>query len=396
MTTHNNPKKHHDYDLSVSFCINEACPLYGKKGKNNIRMKGHFGKDRKLHELICTCCHKAFSENYGTPFYNSHLPKERVLDIVRHLLEGCGIRGTARLLKHHPDTIVRCLRKVAIHLLGVLNSLLNDLGCAEIQMDEFWAFVRKKEKNASAKEKLNAGFGDRWIHLAMDAASRLIIAWNVDRRTQKATDALVSDLAARLKDPLDALYTSDQHGPYKIALEALKTTEEARRQGTDGPGTEAGAPPHKPGMVYATVKKTYQKGRPVHVERTQEMGTLDDLRQRLDESPVSNDINTSFVERLNNTFRQDVRRVTRKTLSFSKESDVLEAHVVLETANYNLVHHHSGLTVTEKRSDGSTVKLRRTPAMAAGLADAPWTLLDLLTYTVNPLNPSAEVDSKAA
>ncbi|MGV8119427.1 MAG: hypothetical protein AB2L14_06645 [Candidatus Xenobiia bacterium LiM19] len=142
--------------------------------------------------------------------------------------------------------------------------------------------------------------------------------------------------------------------------------------------------------------KNCRKGRPVHVERTQEMGTLDDLRQRLDESPVSNDINTSFVECLNNKFRQDVRRVTLKTLSFSKKSDVLGAHVFLETANYDLVRHHSGLTVTEERGDGSTVKRRRTPAMAAGLADTPWTLLDLLTYKVIPLNPLAEANLKAA
>ncbi|MGV8123782.1 MAG: hypothetical protein AB2L14_28880 [Candidatus Xenobiia bacterium LiM19] len=220
-------KTYPDHDFTVSFCINEACLLYGKKGKNNIRMKGHCGKDLNLYELICTCCHKAFSENYGTPFYNSHLPQERVLDIARHLLEGCGIRGTARLLGHH------------------------------------------------------------------------------------------SALAARLKDPLDALHTSDPHGPYRVDLEGLKTTEEARRQEAEDPGTEAGAPPYKPGMVYAKVKKTCQKGLTVQVERTQEMGTQEDLRQRLDESPVSNDINTSLVERLNNKFRQDVRCVTRKTLSFS-------------------------------------------------------------------------------
>lgn len=396
MANCNNLKTDPDHDFSGHFCINEACPLYGRKGEDNIRLKGHCGKNRRLHELICNRSNKAFSENHGTPFYNGHLPRERVLDIVRHILEGCGIRGTARLLGHHPDTIVRCLRKVAAHVLIVLNSLLNELECTEIQMDEFWTFVRKKEKNASAKEKLNDGFCDLWIRLAMDAVSRLIIAWNVDRRTQKATDVLVSTVAARLEAPLDVLYTSDQHGPYKVALKNLNATEEARCQESKDPGTEAGTTPYKPGMVYATVKKTYREGHPVQVERNQEMGTLDDLLQRLDESPVLDNVNTSFVERLNNTFRQDVRRVTRKTLGFSNEADVLDAHVVLEIGNYDMVRHHSGLTVTEERSDGSMVKLRRTPAMAAGLANAPWTHLDLLTYKVSPLNPTTEADSKAA
>jgi len=70
--------------------------------------------------------------------------------------------------------------------------------------------------------------------------------------------------------------------------------------------------------------------------------------------------------------------------------------VVLETGNYNLVRHRSGLTGTGKISDGSKVKLLRTPAMAAGLTNTPWTHLDLLTYKVSPFNPRTEKGSKAA
>jgi|GEM_PF-3766068 len=88
----------------------------------------------------------------------------------------------------------------------------------------------KNDKNASAKDKLNEGFGDRWIHLAIDAISHLIMVWNMDRRTQKATYVLVSTVAARLENPRDVLYASDQHSPYKVAIEGLNTTEEARCQ----------------------------------------------------------------------------------------------------------------------------------------------------------------------
>lgn len=384
-----------DHDFSGHFCVNKACPLYGLKGQGNIRLKGHGGRNRRLHELICTKCSKAFSENHGTPFYKSRLPRERVLDIVRHLLEGCGVRGTARLLRHHRDTVIRCLRLVAPHVLAVLNSLLVDLRCPEIQMDEFWSFVRKKEKHATIVEKLEEGLGDRWIHLAMDAVSRLIVAWNVDRRTQKATNELVADVAARLEDPLDVLYTSDQHEPYKVAILRLQETQEAERQ-QSAQATAAHAPESRPGMVLATVKKTYRQGRAVQVERRLEIGTPEDLEQRLDESPVSSKINTSFIERLNNTFRQDARRVARKTLGFSKEPDLLEAQVILEIADYNLVRPHSSLATTATGDDGRKRRVKRTPAMVAGLTPRSWSLLDLLTFKVSPLEVAPGVAARAA
>lgn len=375
-----------DHNFSGHFCVNQACPLHGRKGEGNIRLKGHGGKGLRIHELICTECDKAFSENHGTPFYMSRLPRERVLDIVRHLLEGCGIRGTARLLGHHPDTVVRCLRLVAPHVLAVLNSLLVDLKCPEIQMDEFWAFVRKKEKRATTTEKLQQGYGDRWIHLAMDAVSRLIVAWGVDRRTQKATDELVSNVAARLEDPKDVLYTSDQHEPYKVAVTRLIATADPPPREPPRESAAEALQPGRPGLVLATVKKTYKQGRCVKVERELELGTPEDLRQRLDESPVSGKVNTSFIERLNNTFRQDGRRVARKTLGFSKQPDLLEAQVILQIAHYNLVRSHAGLTITEMGGDGRKRKVLRTPAMAADLVSSRWSLLDLLTFKVSPLH----------
>lgn len=386
-----------DHDFSGHFCVNPKCPLYGRKAEGNIRLKGHGGKGRRIHELYCVQCGKAFSENQGTAFYRGHLPRERVLDIVRHLLEGCGVRGTGRLLGHHRGTVIRCLAQVAPHVLAVLNNLLVDLRCPEIQMDEFWAFVRKKEKRATTAEKLQEGYGDRWIHLAMDAVSRLIVAWTVDRRTKKATDDLVSSVASRLEEPQDALYTSDQHEPYEPAIARLiEAADQFAPEHQLEPAAEASSP-DRPGPVYATVKKTYKQGRCVKVERELVLGTPEDLQQRLEESPVSSKVNTSFIERLNNTFRQDGRRVARKTLGFSKDPDLLEAQVILQIGHYNLVRPHASLTVTETRDDGKKrKKVLRTPAMAAGVTSSRWSLLDLLTYKVSPLEAAPGATARAA
>jgi hypothetical protein len=49
--------------------------------------------------LWCLECKKTFSENRGTVFYDSRLPKEKVVSILEHVSEGNGMRKTGSLTK---------------------------------------------------------------------------------------------------------------------------------------------------------------------------------------------------------------------------------------------------------------------------------------------------------
>lgn len=42
-----------------------------------------------------------------TPLFNSKLPHDKVLLILEHLAEGCGVRQTARLVVVNKDTVTR-------------------------------------------------------------------------------------------------------------------------------------------------------------------------------------------------------------------------------------------------------------------------------------------------
>ena len=93
-------------DLSRFCCQNTGCASHGRHGQGNILVIDHFGKAR--HRLLyCRACKARFSEFKGTPFFNSRLPHDKVLAVLEHLADGCGIRQTARLVGVNKDTVTR-------------------------------------------------------------------------------------------------------------------------------------------------------------------------------------------------------------------------------------------------------------------------------------------------
>jgi len=114
--------------------------------------------------------------------------------------------------------------------------------------------------------------------------------------------------------------------------------------------------------------------------RTEEIqALLDSLRQK---------INTPFVERINLTLRHLLSRLHRKTLCFTKQRECLVHHLHLALTYYHFTRYHASLRVAlleplPTRGSGSPKKWQpRTPAMAAGLTDRPWSLQELSMYPV--------------
>jgi hypothetical protein len=139
------------------------------------------------------------------------------------------------------------------------------------------------------------------------------------------------------------------------------------------------------GTAYATVNKSYRKGKVAATKRTLVHRTLADLSDALVNSSCSGQINTAFVERQNGTDRTHNARKRRTTYEFSKDL-VLHAAVswwVMLCYNF----HHTNRSLRLKLADGSFV--HRTPAVAAGLADAPLSIADILTLQLPEFTPVA-------
>lgn len=102
-------------DLSHFCCQNERCVAFGSYGAGNLYVRGHLGKQQNIRLLCCRTCGKRFSERKGTLFYRAPKPVEKVLAIVQHVQEGCGMRQTGRLEKIKEDTVIRYARLAGEH-----------------------------------------------------------------------------------------------------------------------------------------------------------------------------------------------------------------------------------------------------------------------------------------
>jgi hypothetical protein len=132
------------------------------------------------------------------------------------------------------------------------------------------------------------------------------------------------------------------------------------------------------GAAYATVCKTYKTGEVHGIRRELVYGTKEDLETALEESPVSEQINTAFVERQNGTDRAHNARKARKTYSFSKD---LLMHIAVSwwvVLCYNFHDLNRGLQ--QRLPDGRLQ--RRTPAMAIGLQQRPLSIMELMCTQV--------------
>jgi IS1 family transposase len=245
----------------------------------------------------------------------------------------------------------------------------------EAQLDEKWAFVAKKEANCDPDDPADARKGDHWDHVALDPDHRLVVCVVSGKRTAENTVALVRELRRRTSGRLMDLITTDEYAPYHGAiLEAYGETVTPPRSGKRGrPRKSYKVPPA--GLTYATVHKTRRKGRVVKVEQRVIFGTAQAVEAALARSASSRAINTSFVERQNGTDRNRNARKVRKTYCFSKDWSVHQAITSFTMYSYNFCWAVRTLRV---KAEDDTWR-RRTPAMAAGLADHVWTLSEWLT-----------------
>jgi len=246
----------------------------------------------------------------------------------------------------------------------------------EVQFDEKWAFVYKKEAHCTAEEKDERG--DNWDHTAIDAEHRLLLTLVPGKRTADQCYKVVKEVKKRTGNRTDMLFTSDKHAPYETAIASVYAEEYGKPEHHQNKKAKRSMPKD---LCYATVCKTREAGRVIEVIKTLVFGTMAILIMLLSRSIVSSTINTSFVERHNATDRNQNARKGRKTLRFSKDWNVHNAVTFFVAYSYNFCWPVRTLRVRNEQGGWKA----RTPAMSAGLAQHVWTTREWVLFPASPV-----------
>jgi IS1 family transposase len=240
----------------------------------------------------------------------------------------------------------------------------------EVQFDEKWSFVFKKQEHCDPADPADDHRGDWWDHVAIDAESRLVLAVVPGARDGENVEEIVGEVKRRTEGRVMDLMTSDNYPAYETAiLNAYGREVTASPSGRPSQRMAPGKVP-PPGLNYATVEKKRKKGRVVEILTRVVFGTMAAVLAALTRSRVSQSINTSFLERQNGTDRHHNARKVRKTYTFSKDWSVHEAMTYFTIYSYNF---RWPVRTLGERDDRGHWR-QKTPAMEAGLADHVWTM----------------------
>jgi IS1 family transposase len=269
-----------------------------------------------------------------------YTPLEKGETILKMLVEGISIRSIERLTGTHRDTIMRLLALAGEKCSALMGRLIVNVPVKDVECDEIWGFVGKKEGHKWAHEANDGSIGDVYTFVAIERNTKLVLNFALGRRNQATTDAFIEGLRdATSRDPYQI--TTDGFSPYRSAID----------------NTLCGR------VDFAQLIKVYRSDRegearysPPEVVATESFPITG--------NPDPKRICTSIVERQNLTMRMQIKRLARLTLCFSKKWENLWAAICLHFAWYNFCRIHRSLRVT--------------PAMQAGITDHVWEVAELL------------------
>jgi transposase-like protein len=312
-------------DPHIVFCPNEACAARGQVGQGNIHV--HSQKDRRYQ---CTVCGTTFAETKGTPFYRLRTAQETVTWVITLLAYGCPVQAIVAAFDLDERTVQGWQHRAGWHCQPVhahLVEQLRDLG--QVQADE----LRVKRQG-----------GIVWMALALQVSTRLWLGGVI--------------------------------APQRTLACAL------RRQGRRG---RKRLQPWR-GVSIAQVVKRYAGRRVVAVTRRIVQGRRAAVERLLRQTQDGGGIHTAYIERLNATFRARLGPLVRRSRALARHVPTLEHGLYLIGTVYNFCTAHRSLRL---RCRGRPDHLghrwhEHTPAMAAGITDHSWRVLDLLSFHVPP------------
>lgn len=346
-------------DPHQQFCHNPACPASGLVGHGHIRIHS-----RKQERYQCKRCRQTFTASRGTPLYRLHTEAAVVALVLTLLTHGCPVPAIVAAFGLDERTVATWLTRAGAAAQTVHEHLVQQgrLDLGHVQADEMWVKLRGRKV---------------WMALALAVPTRLWLGGEVSAtRNLCVIKALITRVRA-CAAVTTLLICVDGLCSYVTAVRAV--FRQPVRTGRAGrPRLVA-----ETGVLLGQVIKRRVKQRLVAVERRIVAGSKGAIIRVLAETGTGSGLNTAYIERLNATFRGALAPLTRRGRRLVARTGQVQAAMWLVGTAYNLCWEHRALQQVGLVK-GQLQMVGQTPAMAAGLTNHRWTMVELLRYRVPP------------
>jgi transposase-like protein len=337
------------------FCPNPQCSSRGIAGAGNIGIKS-----QKQRRYLCKTCKKSFAETTGTPLFGLKLPHSLFVLVVTLLAFGCPPQAIVAAFGLDERTVSDWQKKAGKHCEEVHEALIEQpRDLVQVQADEIRVKFAKKLVV--------------WMAMAIQVPTRLWLGGVLSaRRDQSLIDRLAQKVkACALPRPL--LLATDGLASYVSAWKKVFRTPV--RTGKRGrPLLLAWL-----GVVIGQVIKRHRARRLVEVQARLIAGNSE---QREALSLPEQKLHSSYIERINATFRARLHGLVRRGRALYRQEISLARGMYLVGTFYNFCTFHDSLL--QEYPMGCRKWAERTPAMAAGITDHCWRPAELLTYKLPP------------
>jgi transposase-like protein len=344
-------------DPRQQFCHNPGCPARGQVGQGNIGVHSHTEQ-----RYVCHTCRRTFAATTGTAFYRLRSAADQMTLVLTLLSHGCPPQAIVAAFGLDERTVAAWLARAGTHCQAVHAHLVQQgqLDLQHVQADELWVKL----------------VGQRvWMALALAVPTRL---WLGGALSPQRDLVLITGLVQQVRacaGRLDLLVCVDGLASYVTAFRRVfRTPVYTGRRGRPRLVLAAG-------FLLGQVVKQYTKRRVVSVKQRVVQGTAEAIAAVLVATGTGHGIHTAYIERLNATFRSALAPLVRRGRAIAHKSDTLTAGMYLVGSAYNFCWTHDSLRRLAPVGSGRKWQ-ERTPAMAAGLTDHPWSLHELLRYQV--------------
>ena len=346
-------------DTSQEYCPNDACPSRGKIGQGNIVIH-----DSSRGRLKCKVCKKTFNQRRGTALEGIRKPGELFVTVISLISWGCPIQAIVQTYDLDERTVADWQRRAGLH-------------CEKVHQDQIEQGKLDPKQGQADEMRIKARGMILWMAMAMVVPTRLWVAGAVSKtRDSHLIDRLMFQFRKCCQSLCPLLICTDGFAAYpKSILRAFR--EKVKRT----PGRGRCCLEVWPDLQIGTVIKRTVKRRLKEVIRQVTYGTVEQAQNLLNLSKGGSMLNTSYIERLNATFRERLASLTRKCRHAVSKEETLHAGMYLIGSTYNFCIPHQQLS---KAVDLGGCGSPCTPAMASGLTDHVWSVKELLTFKVAP------------